>query len=478
MGNATAKSPELARRLLRVTKLRREVVRRNVLEHGRIDLLAGVLGYDIQSGLHDEILKWQDSSDENMTLAPRGFGKSTVGTILRSIYEILRNPNIRILIASKTAHQASRFLREIAAHFEYNTELRAIFGDHYSDRKWTATEITVATRTKNLKESTITTLGVGGPVASGHYDLIICDDLTDRKNTRTDLQRTEMHEWFFQVLAPAIVDKNSRIFILGTPYHPLDLSTELEKRGYPCKRWKAELSGKRSAWPSRFPWKKLQTMRRRFGSTAYASQYMMQTDLMEGDIFKREWIQRYPDDTNFDNHEVWVGCDPAATKQSVLTRGDKVKTDYWTICVASRWRCPETGNLSPEIFIRYLWRDHVTKAAYLSQLISVYEVYAPQVVAIESNAAQEYLIQDAMAHMPVRRIERVNDKVSRAYGIQAFFENGQILFPEKTPHEDDVWEAAIDELVLFPNAEHDDLFDSIETAIQQAFGSGVDAFVA
>ena len=44
--------------------------------------------------------------------------------------------------------------------------------------------------------------------------------------------------------------------------------------------------------------------------------------------------------------------------------------------------------------------------------------------------------------MPVTRVERKTDKVSRAYWLQPFFENGQIVFPAKHLHESaDEWQA-------------------------------------
>ncbi len=86
---------------------------------------------------------------------------------------------------------------------------------------------------------------------------------------------------------------------------------------------------------------------------------------------------------------------------------------------------------------------------------------------IETVAAQEYLAQDAERYMPVERIERTKDKVARAYWLQAFFENGQVLFPDKSIVGDySIWQALQDELLLFPQAEHDDLFDGLQTMME------------
>jgi len=84
-------------------------------------------------------------------------------------------------------------------------------------------------------------------------------------------------------------------------------------------------------------------------------------------------------------------------------------------------------------------------------------------------AAQEYLAQDAERWMPVTRIKRTTDKVARAYWLQPFFENAQILMPARhTVSDYSLWQALMDELVLFPQGEHDDLFDGLQTMVEGA----------
>ena len=64
-------------------------------------------------------------------------------------------------------------------------------------------------------------------------------------------------------------------------------------------------------------------------------------------------------------------------------------------------------------------------------------------------------------------LDRTTDKVARAYWLQAFFENGQILIPDKSIIGNyGTWQALLDELLLFPQADHDDLFDGLQTMVE------------
>lgn len=127
------------------------------------------------------------------------------------------------------------------------------------------------------------------------------------------------------------------------------------------------------------------------------------------------------------------------------------------------------GKYGSEVYLRDVWRGRCTKEEYLEKLKQLNTKYKPLKVMIETVAAQEYLAQDAEKHMPVRRMNRTTDKVARAYWLQAFFENGQILIPDKSIVGNySTWQAMLDELLLFPQADHDDLFDGLQTMMEGA----------
>jgi len=212
---------EMGEALAKLRALRRETVQKEVLENGRMELLAShVLGYEVRP-FHLAMIRFQSAwEDSCLQLAPRGYGKTTILTITKAVHEIIKNPNVRILIASNTQLQSEVFLREIKFHLEHNPLLTYYFGRFFSPEKWDVREIVVLPRTSSAKESTVTCVGVGGPVASRHYDIIIADDLVDEENSRTEVQREKTRVWFYKTLQPCL-EPDGKLFIVGTRYHSL-----------------------------------------------------------------------------------------------------------------------------------------------------------------------------------------------------------------------------------------------------------------
>ena len=121
-----------------------------------------------------------------------------------------------------TQLQAEVFLREIKFICRTTLSCSTRFGKFSSESKWTDREIVVGPRTTAAKEATVTCVGVGGPVASRHYDLIIADDIVDEENARTEVQREKTKTWYYKTLVPCL-EPHGRLFLLGTRYHYLDL---------------------------------------------------------------------------------------------------------------------------------------------------------------------------------------------------------------------------------------------------------------
>lgn len=187
---------------------------------------------DITKRTHTGIIKNLESDTRRKLICvPRGTFKSSIAVIGYTIWRILNNPNIRILIDSEVFTNSKNFLRSIKAHLE-SDKFTQLFGDHRGD-KWGEAEIIVKTRTKALKEATVTCGGVGTVKVGQHYDLIIGDDYNSNKNSATPEGRKKVIDHY--KYNQSILEPDGTYVIIGTRYSEDDvigdiLANELDIR--------------------------------------------------------------------------------------------------------------------------------------------------------------------------------------------------------------------------------------------------------
>jgi hypothetical protein len=121
-----------------------------------------------------------DSIRNKCLLMPRLHRKTTVYTKAGIIHEIIRNPNIRILLGNEKAENAEALLGEVKSHFQDNPRLRYFFPElipqNFRKTTWSSKQILVP-REAGWSEPTVDTIGVGGTKVSQHYDLLHLDDI-------------------------------------------------------------------------------------------------------------------------------------------------------------------------------------------------------------------------------------------------------------------------------------------------------------
>jgi len=134
-------------------------------------------GYrDVNSKTHGKALAvLQSQSIRKLIVMPRGTFKTSLCVVAYTIWNVIRNPNIRILIDSELWTLSRNSLREIKAHIQSDS-FQTVFPG------WRLTlsnqdEITINQRTIIRKEPTITASRIGAGKTGQHYDLIIFDDL-------------------------------------------------------------------------------------------------------------------------------------------------------------------------------------------------------------------------------------------------------------------------------------------------------------
>lgn len=426
--------------------------------------------------LHASIIHNVSDNQASMDLAPRGHGKSTIGDVDFCITKVLRNPDVRIMIGSKTQTQASAFLKEIRTHFEQNVNLIRIFGDWKKSRDnvWNDKEFTVNRRTVIKKEATVSALGASGAVVSKHFDIIIGDDLVGFENARTEAQRKVLKEWFYSSLYPTL-EPDGEIHILGTRYSPMDLYENLIK----SKNYKVNVQQaitvkdgqEYSLWESKFSLEKLRSIREEAGLIIFNMQYQNNTELAKGKIFKYKYFKHFEEyDIDYDLNRVrvkvldsqgvpyWIPVRIYMGADLAISEDETSNNDYFVLTVIG-------VDKNKNVYVLDYLKERLTFNAQLNAILDYGKNKFPMVerIGVETVQYQKSLAQEIrrLSLLPVVNIQTSKDKVTRAMRRSALFENGKVWFRIGM---DDLEEC----LLLFPEVDHDDLFDGLDFALTVA----------
>lgn len=408
------------------------------------------LSYQVEP-CHQSILTHIAAGKKTLDLAPRGFGKSTIGDIGYCLWKVVQDRNVRILIVSNTQSQAEAFLREIKYHLTANDKLQEIYGTFRSD-KWTENDLFCSGRTIPAKEGTLTALGASGAVISKHFDIIIADDVVDFENARTELQRKKLSEWYRTSLLPCL-EPHGELHVIGTRYHPGDLYQEMidsEQYSVNVQRAISDGPAGTSLWDSKFSLPFLLYKKAELGSIIFAMQYQNDITLArQGNIFQYQWMQFYDTPPALDTMRIFQGCDLALSM--------KETADYF---------CLVTLGITKEkdIYILDVYRSRLSFMNQQEVIKQKANQWHPVSIGIETNAYQKAMAQALISStlLPIKQITTIKDKVTRAQRRSALFENMKVFVRK------DNMTILIDELCLFPDAAHDDTFDALDLALTAA----------
>jgi hypothetical protein len=190
-----------------------------------VDLLEGRTPYD----LHDAMLFEPGSSGLSRLLVnvPPNHAKSMTVTINYVTYRICKDPNVRVIIVSKTQEQAKKFLfaiKQRLSHPRY-AELQLAFGpvDGFkaTSDQWSATKIYLGgdARDSGEKDPTIEALGMGGQIYGARADLIVLDDVVTLANAG---EWPKQMDWIRQEVASRL-GPDGQLLVVGTRVASQDL---------------------------------------------------------------------------------------------------------------------------------------------------------------------------------------------------------------------------------------------------------------
>ena len=435
---------------------------------------------------------------------PRGYGKTTIVTLVLPLHAIVHRLRRHILDISDSFDQAKEQLSTVKDELENNDRLIEDFGALKGPR-WQESEIETTNGVK------LVALGARMKIRGRKYryhrpDLIILDDIENLVGVQSATRRETMQAWFFRSVMRAGWD-DTKVFVVGTYLHhdcllanlvdnPMFRSSVFKalsswptnmhlwdqweeiitNLNLPDKEEAAEafyqthqeamLQGAVSAWPEAFPVRDLMVMRVSEGEGSFATE--MQNDPVDPskalfrDIhtFRREYrpgsalVWLVPTDGGvavpLNSCALFGFTDPAMGKTlssdyAALVILAKAPTNQMFVLVADIRRRPPDVVMSEQN--RYAQDYDITRWGIESN--SFQALYA-------SESARRSM--EAAAYLPIVPITQLKNKALRLQSLQPDFKNKYILLEEAGQ------ELLKQQLVEYPMGAHDDGPDALEGA--------------
>lgn len=445
---------------------------------------------------HDEFYKTLDYKNYKkiVVIAPRGHGKSEVFGHILPIFVLLNNRNARILIASKAKEQATKLLGVIKQGFENNPNITGDFGE-LKGTPWQDDKIYLKRDASiPIKDPSVEAVGVGGAITGAHFDLIICDDLIDDKNSRSEKERRNVVSWFRQTLEP-LLEPTGRLIVVGTRKHFKDLYQELLDNPiwfHMNCRWDEYGDHRRCGYraiikepgkinpildergvvidfeilgdyeillPERWSIKNLLLEKNSMGTPAFNSEYQNDPTGLQGLLLDEDWIQYYKENREIEAipMKMKVMAFDLAIKDKDIEKGD-----YFAGVVIGL----SMTNVFYVIDIINLFLDF---PAQVKKIKDWFDFHRPEVVVIETNAYQKALAQHLIdvTTIPVVQLVQTKDKAMRILEMSPYFEGKRVYLRKD-----------MDDLVMqykeFPRGQHEDLLDAMQMAIAELVNRSTD----
>lgn len=460
---------------------------------------------------------------------PPGSGKSTLFTHDIVTWLIARDRTIRVMVGSRTERQAKMYVGRVRRTLEREAPLRAsatalmrgtgfdaeaTMQDDYGrfqpenrTDKWSSSELTVRQVDGvqiDDKEATVSAWGMDSGFLGGRFDIVIWDDLVDKKNTKTAESREAIREWWDSE-AETRIEPGGVLILQGQRISPDDLYryclNKLDDDDQPMyihvnyqahdeRNCTHEHGVTALPWPDgclldpiRLPYKFLNGHKRR-NARAYALQYQQLDAYGDAGLVREEWIIGETDRDGYPS----PGC--LDRERGILEPPehllDGIGWSHITVDPSpTEWWGVIWWLYDPITEVRYLVDLHRRRLApqdFLSLDLDtgewsglLHEMYLDshrlsiplRMVVVEINAAQRWLLQQPHVQrwsavtgvVLVGHSTNVN-KADPKYGVESiadYFRQGMIRLPWNGTVAREKVEELTHELYRYPDGETSDL---------------------
>lgn len=410
---------------------------------------------------HSQIVEALEGENPRVLVnLPPYHAKSTLVTVKHTVYQIVKDPNHRTIIISKSLPFARTFLHSIGQLLS-NPELYPganliqDWGPFVPDDGiWNTEQIYVAGRVTAEKDPTVQVLGALGQIYGRRADTIKCDDIATLENQRNPARVQQMLEWLDKEVSSRIGRRGKLIYV-GTRVHPGDVYSWLKDRpGYIVLRYPLVLddANEQTLWPDHFTYDMALAKKSEMKEADFQLVYQNIDIPGLGASFTSEMLDACKDKDRVNGHyesqwRLLAGLDLAGgSAGSGYTAGVLVGIDL------------RTGH-------RYLVDHFNVKSmrapALKEQIFDWTDRYPIYEWRVENNGLQANLVQynEEIIRVLAQRGVRVqghnthNNKWDADFGVESMaplYQQGMVSIPWGNAPTARHWQQLVDQLVAFP----------------------------
>jgi predicted phage terminase large subunit-like protein len=388
---------------------------------------------------------------------PPRHSKSEFASFLMPAWFLGRNPKLKIIQATHNTELAVRFGRKVRDLID-DPQYKDIFPDTNlkEDNKG-------AGKWQTSAGGEYFAAGVGAAVTGRGADLFVIDDPHSEQDALSESAFDNAYEWYTsgprQRLQPG-----GAIIIVMTRWGKKDLTGRLlaaQGSDIMADQWEvvefpAILPSDKPLWPEFWEKDALLGIKASLPVQKWNAQWQQTPTSSDSAIIKREWWQEWGKKEIPPVKYIIQSYDTAFSK--------KESADYSAITTWGVFE-PEEGGSDNLILLdarRGRWNfPELKEVAY-----EEHEYWEPDMVVVEAKATGTPLIDELrLRGIPALGFSpgKGRDKVTRMHMVAPLFEAGIVWAPNDKKFADEV----IEEVVSFPNGDHDDFCDSMTLALMR-----------
>jgi predicted phage terminase large subunit-like protein len=431
---------------------------------------------------HGEVYKALANEEQKRVLiaAPRGTAKSTTTSLVFPLWRIAFKPtseDLFIVIISESQAQSINFLSRIKYHLTHSNNFIQMFGDYGPNtaKRWTNTDIVLSNGAR------IIAVGTGQRVrgfieGDTRPNLIVVDDYESELNAFTPEARAKNKKWITEAVIPSLSDEGKIVMIGTVISEDCFLYWAKDSEAWKVLWYAIQDEDGESLWPERFPKERIRQIKKEFESigniNGFYQEYMNIAQSPDNAPFKPEWmkthtfdferidgqpclVQQAGEDKIIKPVEVYCGVDPASSLSA--------RADFFVISVIGI-------DFEGKKYVIDFVRGKFPPSEQPDLIIDTYKKYRPRRMKIETTGYQEALrdatkklMQQNNLYIPGLEtgVKPRNRKSERLFSLVPMFAKGEFYWrPQDIEGQQ--------EFLSYPKGKHDDIMDSIWTALDKA----------